>query len=114
MTDEKWEELVDIAQKNFKFVKLRTEDLIMDTPEGPQRQGTQDILEFENPSGRFQVVRENKPVVLEKKMTYSHRMGDTAHTEYKLSETQLSHKIRVYKEEGFDDWEEITLDKMGL
>ncbi len=114
MTDEKWEQLVEIAQKNFQFVKLKTEDLVMDTPEGPQKQGTQDILEFENPAGKFQVVRENKPVVLEKKMLYSHRQGDTAHTEYKLSETELSHKIRVYKEEGFDDWEEVTLDKLGL
>ncbi len=114
MTDEKWEQLVDIAQKNFKGVKLRQENLVVDTPEGPLNQGTQDILEFENPAGRFQIVRENRPVILEKKMLYSHRQGDTAHTEYKLSDTELFHKIRVYKEEGFDDWEEVTLDKLGL
>jgi hypothetical protein len=114
MTDEKWEQLAEIAQKNFQFVKLKQEDLIMDTPDGPQKQGTQDILEFENPSGRFRMVRENKPVVLEKKMLYSHRQGDTAHAEYKLSETELSHRIRVYKEDGFDEWEEVTLDKLGL
>ena len=47
-------------------------------------------------------------------MLYSHRQGDTAHSEYKLSETEFSHRIRVYKEEGFDDWEEVTLDKLGL
>ena len=114
MTNEKWEQLVEVAQKNFKFVKLHTEDLIMDTPDGPQKQGTKDVLEFENPAGRFQVVRENRPLVLEKKMLYSHRQGDTAHSEYKLSETEFSHRIRVYKEEGFDDWEEVTLDKLGL
>jgi hypothetical protein len=114
MTDEKWEQLVDIAQKNFQHVKLRREDLVMETPDGPQNQGTQDILEFENPGGRFQVVRENRPMVLEKKTLYTHRPGDTAHTEYKLSQTEFSHKIRVYKEQGFDDWEEITLDKLGF
>jgi hypothetical protein len=114
MTDDKWEQLVEMAKQHFKSVSLRTESLIMDTPEGPQEQGTEDILEFENPSGRFRLVRENRPVVLEKKMLYSHRQGDTARAEYKLSDTELSHKLRVYKEGEFDEWDEVTLDKLGL
>ena len=37
-----------------------------------------------------------------------------AQTQYKFSETEFSHKLRVYKEEGFEEWDEITLDKLGL
>ena len=114
MTDDKWKDLVEMVQGNFKNVKLSTEDLIMDTPDGPKVQGTEDILVFSTPTGRFKLVRENKPVVLEKKMMYTHRPGDTARAEYKFSDTELSHKLRVYKEEDFDEWEEVTLDKLGL
>ncbi len=114
MIEEKWQQLVEIAQKNFKNVKLTHEDLIMDTQDGPIKQGTQDILIFENPSGKFKLVRENRPVVLEKKEMYSHRAGQSAQTQYKFSETEFFHKLRVYRAEGFDDWEEITLDKLGL
>lgn len=114
MTDEKWEELVDLAKKHFKDVQVSTEDLIMDTPDGPQKQGTQDILIFEREGTRYKAVRENRPVVLEKKMLYSHRAGDTAHTEYKLSDTEFSHRIRVYKEVDFDEWQEISTESLGL
>ena len=87
MIEEKWQELTETAKKHFKNVTLVNEDLIMDTQDGPVKQGTQDILIFENPAGRFKVVRENKPVVLEKKEMFSHRAGQSAQTQYKFSET---------------------------
>jgi hypothetical protein len=114
MIDEKWQDLVDTAKKHFKNVSLTTEDLIMETQDGPIKQGTQDILIFENASGTFKLVRENKPVVLEKKELFSHRAGQAAQTHYKFSETEVSHKLRVYKEADFDEWDEITLDRLGM
>lgn len=102
-----------MAQVNFKNVDLHTEDLVVDTPEGSQVQGTQDILEFDNPAGRFRLVRENRPVVLGKKMTYSHRAGDTARTEYKYSDTEFSHKLKVYKEKD-DEWQEMSPEHLGF
>jgi hypothetical protein len=114
MTDDKWQEIVEMAQKNFRGAKLTKEDLIMETPDGPQKQGTQDILEFEHPNGdRFKLVRENRPVVLEKKEMYSHRAGQSAQVQYKHSETEFSHRLRVFKEVDME-WEEVTLDKLGL
>jgi hypothetical protein len=115
MTDEKWQELVEMAQKNFRGAKLSTEDLLLETADGPQKRGTQDILVFDHPAGgRYKLVRENHPIVLEKKEFASHRQGDTARTEYKFSQNEFSHKLRVYKEVDFDEWEEVTLDKLGL
>lgn len=114
MIEEKWQQLVEMAKENFENVQVLKEDLTVDTEDGPQKRGTQDILIFENAAGRFKLVRENKPVMLEKKEHISHRAGDTARTEYKFSETEMSHKLKVYKELGFDDWEEITLDRLGL
>ena len=115
MTDEKWEQLIGVAKKNFKDVELSSEDLIMETPEGPQKQGTQDVLIFDLPQGgRYKLARENKPIVIEKKEMYSHRAGQSAQAQYKFSETEFSHRLRVYKEVDFDDWEEVTLDSLGL
>lgn len=114
MVNEKWEELVEAAKKHFKNVTLTQEDLIMDTQDGPVKQGTQDVLIFENAAGKFKLARENKPVVLDKKELYSHRAGQSAQTQYKFSETEFSHKLRVYKEIDYDEWEEVTLDKLGL
>ncbi|MBI5530448.1 MAG: hypothetical protein HY918_03020 [Candidatus Doudnabacteria bacterium] len=114
MQDDKWQELIETAKKHFKNVSLSTEDLIMDTQDGPVKHGTQDVLIFQNAAGHFKVVRENKPVVLEKKEMFSHRAGQSAQAQYKFSNTELSHKLRVFKEIDFDDWEEITLDKLGI
>ncbi len=88
MTDDNWQNLVQLAQQSFRKVKLTTEPLVADTPDGPIEQGTEDVLEFENQAGRFQVVRENGPAVLDKKMLYSHRQGDTARTEYNAIRTR--------------------------
>ena len=114
MQDDRWQQLVEMAQEHFKNVKLVSEEIILQTEDGPQQRGSKDILTFENASGRFKLERENKPVVLGKTEHFSHRMGDTARTEYKFSETELSHKLRVYKEVDFEDWEEVTLDKLGF
>ncbi len=114
MIDEKWQQLVEAAQKHFKNVFLTLEDLIMESSDGPIKQGTQDVLVFENPAGKFKLVRENRPVVLEKKELYSHRAGQTAQTQYKFSETEFSHKLKVFKKIDFDEWEEVTLDKLGM
>lgn len=115
MQDDKWQELVETAQKHFQNAQLSKEDLIMETQDGPVNQGTQDILVFTHPSGdKYKLVRENRPVVLEKKELFSHRAGQSAQTQYKFSQTEFSHKLRVFKEADFDEWEEITLDSLGL
>lgn len=114
MTDEKWEQLVELAKAQFRSVKVTTEPLFVTTADGDQQRGTKDILEFENPSGHFQLVRENHPVVLEKKEFYSHRAGDTARAEYKFSDTEFSHKLRVYKEDRNEDWQEVSGADFGL
>lgn len=111
MTDERWEQFVEMAKGKFQNVSVAEEDLL--SPAG-EVQGKSDVVNLTIPGmGSFQVVRENKPVVLDKKQFYSHRQGDTARTEYVLSDTELSHKIRVFKEVD-DEWEEVSADALGL
>ncbi len=114
MTNERWEEFIESAQTRFDNVLVTSEDLY--NPAGDVIQGTIDVHKFTLAGfGRFKVIRENKPVVLEKKMHYSHRQGDTARSEYLLSDSELSHKIFVYKENPDDDeWEEVKASTLGL
>lgn len=113
MTDERWEQFIETAKSTFQNVVVNTEDL--QDPSGEYAPGSADIVEFTMPgSGKYKVVRENKPVVLDKKMHYSHRQGDTARTEYILSDTELSHKVRVYKEDDYGEWEEVRAESLGL
>jgi hypothetical protein len=114
MTDEKWQMLIENVKKNFSNVSISTEDLFAKTADGEVKQGTQDILQFENEQGRFRVVRQNKPVLLEKKMHFSHRQGDSARTEYKFSDTELSHKILVYKEDNMGEWQSLSTESMNI
>ena len=113
MTEEKWEQIVEMVKKNYPNATLRVEDLVMDTSEGEVVNGTEDVLAFTNSIGEnFEIVRENKPAVLEKKELYSTRAGQAAQTQYKFSDTEMSHKLRVYKETEDGEWKEITLDKV--
>lgn len=113
MTDERWDELVENMQ-NQGQVELTTEPLYHESAMGREEAGTKDILVFKRAGNTYKVVRENKPVVLDKKMFYSHRQGDTARTEYKLSDTEMSHKVKVYREIDIDEWEELSADSLGL
>lgn len=109
MNDEKWEQLVENIRSKFEVLELRTEEV--DTHDHTE---THDTLVFNNQGLRFRLVRETKPLVLGKKEFYSHRPGDTARTEYQVSDTEVSHKLRVYKENDFGEWEEINSDSFSL
>lgn len=107
MTDERWEQFIETAQDRFEDVGVSIEQT---------DEGSNNVLEFTMPQNRdrYKVVRENRPVVLDKIQHYSHRAGDTARTEYVLSDTEFSHKMRVYKEDDYGEWQEVTAGELGL
>ncbi len=107
MTDDRWEQFIENAQNRFEDVGISMEK---------DDEGTNNIVEFtmRETGDRYQVVRENRPVVLDKKQHYSHRAGDTARTEYVLSDTEMSHKVKVYKEDNYGEWEEVRAESLGL
>jgi hypothetical protein len=115
MTDQRWEQFVEDGKTRFKDVEIRDETWTDDHGE-EVRTGIQNVMEFTLPTtnDRYRVVRENKPVVLDKIQHYSHRQGDTARTEWLLSDTELSHKIKVYKEDDYGEWQEVTAGELGL
>ncbi|OGE89029.1 MAG: hypothetical protein A3J07_04560 [Candidatus Doudnabacteria bacterium RIFCSPLOWO2_02_FULL_49_13] len=108
MIDDKWEALKEELHRKFKVEDAHFEDMIMQTADGPVITGKAEVLIFPTPLGKIKLVRESKPVVLDKKEFYSHQQGKAARVEYKFSETEFSHKIKAYKWDDYnDEWKEI-------
>lgn len=114
MTDERWQQFIEMAKDQFEGVEVTTEELTVQSIDGPEVRGSVDILVFERGGDTYRLERENRPVVLEKIEHHAKRPTDTARIEYKFSPTEFSHKLRVYKETDSGDWDEISSDSLGL
>ncbi len=114
MQNDKWEDLKTELKRKFPVEEERVEDLIKQTVDGPLVAGKAEILIFESPIGRTKIVRESRPIVLDKKEFYSHQQNQSARTEYEFSDTEFSHKIKAYKWDNYeDDWQEMNAEAFG-
>ncbi len=114
MDIDKWEQLKEELKRKFEIMSARTEDLIMDTQDGPVKQGTAEVLEISTPLGRVKLAYETRPLVLDKKFIYSHRAGQAARTEYEFSETEKTYKLKAYKwDDDNEEWKEIDASNFG-
>ena len=114
MQDDKWEALKEELKRKFKVEDEHFEDLVAQSADGPVVSGRVEVLIFDSPLGRTKLTRESKPVVLDKKMIYSHQQGKAARTEYTFSDTEFSHKIRAYKWDDYnDEWKEMDAPGFG-
>lgn len=114
MDQDKWEALKEELNRKFKIEDEHSEDLIMETGDGPVVTGKIEVLIMTTPVGKIKMARETKPVVLDKKVIYSHRAGQAARTEYTFSDTEFSHKLRVYTwSDDLDDWFEVDASKFA-
>ena len=101
MTQERWNNILGDIQEKFEILHHSTEEL-----EGMP--GSCEMVEFESPLGKIRMEFTTKPLVLDKKVTASRRIGSQASVEYTYSDTELTHKMTVYKwNEAADAWEEI-------
>lgn len=108
MDIDKWEQLKEELGRKFKISEETTEDLTVHTQDGEVKNGKAEVLVVETPMGRIKLAFESRPLVLDKKMIYSHRAGQTARTEYEFSETEKTHKLKAYKwNDDLDEWKEI-------
>jgi hypothetical protein len=109
MNNEKWEELVELVQSTCKHVDVDTRE-----SEESGHKIIEDVLDFENDKGHFRFIRTTKPLVLDKKQFYSHRPGDTARTEYKLSDTEVTYKMDMFEENDMGDWVELRPENFSF
>jgi len=102
MTPEKWENLINNIKDEFEVEEHKNEHL--------DEHGGSDIefIIFKGPLGRMKLEFITKPLILDKKTTYSRRIGSETAIEYIYSEDEKTHKLMAYKWDDFqNDWAEI-------
>jgi len=72
--------------------------------------GSREILEFVGPLGRMRLEYATKPLIIDKQVSGSRRIGSHHEVKYVFSEMEISHVFKAYKwDEERDDWLEIDL-----
>jgi len=104
MNDEKWEELLyKISLKSELDRKVETED---------EGRTTVETVVFDVGTGKMKLQRVSKPLVIDKKMHYSKRIGGGATAEYVYSETERVHRVNLYRwDEDESAWIEVEFRK---
>ncbi len=105
MQPEKWNNLIGDIKDKFKVEEDGKEHL----DEG----GGTDIeyIVFKSPLGRIKLEFVVKPLVLDKKTTYSKRIGSETTVEYVYSPNEKTCKLTAYKwDERKNEWMEVDAD----
>ncbi len=103
MTEDKWEEIKEMVNKNFEVFENQVFEL-----SGEQGEGTREELVFNGPLGKIKLEMVVKPLVINKKTHYSKRMGTSAKVDYITSETEKVRTLFAYKLDPVEDnWVKI-------
>ena len=107
MHQRKWENLVDQIERVFGFIDHTTEKY-------PARHVTVETVEFEGASGRMKLERSVKPLVLEKKRSFSKRVGSDVEIEYVLSDDEFVDTVKCYRWDKLArEWRQIDIEELG-
>ena len=102
MMPEKWESIKGNIKDNFSVLDEGSTHL--------EDEGGVDIeyIVFEGPLGKIRLEFIAQPVVMDKKTTYSKRIGSETAVEYVYSDTEKSYKMIAYKwSKDQDEWIEM-------
>jgi len=108
MKPEKWENLIGDIKDKFEVEEHDKKHL--------DEQGGTDIesIIFKGPLGRMKLEFITKPVVLDKKTSYSQRIGSQVDIQYIYSEDEKTNRLVAYKwDEIQNEWVEIDADSFN-
>ncbi|MCX6746276.1 MAG: hypothetical protein NTX00_04670 [Candidatus Parcubacteria bacterium] len=109
MTEEKWEEIKEMVNKNFEVLANEISELPKE-----RGQGTKEDLIFIGPLGKMKLEFIIKPLVIGRKTHYSKRMGTSAKVDYITSETEKVRTFLAHKwDEAAENWTEIDAAQFG-
>jgi hypothetical protein len=114
MTQERWDNLTEMIEAKFGIDERHTEELDLgeDAAKKPIK-GEKEVIEFQGPMGKMKLERITKPLVLDKKTRYTRRIGSQTKVDYVYSETEKTHRLKVYRFIN-EEWEEVKADTFGI
>jgi len=108
MTKEKWQNILGQVKDSFTILEEGTEEL--------EDEGGVEIefVVFNGPLGKMRLEFVTKPVLLDKKTTYSNRVGAETKIDYVYSDSETSSKMQAYKwSENDNEWVEMESANFG-
>ncbi len=102
MHPEKWKNILGHIQDNFSVEEHDTYHL--------EEEGGKEVefIVFTSPLGKIRLEYVSKPVILDKKTSYTRRIGSETKVDYVYSEDEKTTKMTAFKwDEARDDWVEI-------
>ena len=109
MNEEKWGEIVDLIEQKFGVLEKHEEEAPIgdDFEDDKANEKTESII-FDGPLGRMKIQRIIRPVILDKKVHYSKRIGMRSQVEITYSEDEFTQKMKAFKWDDIDqNWIEI-------
>jgi hypothetical protein len=100
MHPDKWLETKEKIKSTMQILDERTE-----TDE--ENHEVREIIELIGPLGKMKLEWITRPKLLDKKTSFSRRIGSETKVDYVYSEDEFVHNLKVYKEDFEGQWEEI-------
>lgn len=108
MTPEKWQETKEKIREKFKVLDEYQE-------KDEERHEEKEVIIFEGIPGQVRLEFIKRPVILEKKTSYSRRIGGKVEVDYLYSDTEFTHALRTYiYNEQINDWQELKAHSFEL
>lgn len=104
MNDERWYSLLDDLEEKLKFENRGEQP-------GPGG-ATVEWVTFRGPRGLMKLERTSRPVVLDRKMHYSRRVGGDVGEELVLSDTEKTYRVALYVWSEAGGWEEVDFRQL--
>ncbi|MDI6808364.1 MAG: hypothetical protein QME66_05210 [Candidatus Eisenbacteria bacterium] len=106
MKDEKWYSLLDDIRDKFGTIDEQVQSF-------DQGRTKVETIVFEGASGKMKLERTARPLLLEKKVHFSKRIGSRPTIEYVSSETEKIEKVKLFRWDQNEGWVEISLTDLG-
>lgn len=108
MTPEKWKDTKEKVKEKFTILEDFKE-------KDEERREDKEIIIFEGPLGKVKLEFITRPVVLDKKTSYSRRIGSQVEVDYVYSEDDFTHSLKTYiYNEAEDFWTELRAHSFDL
>jgi len=99
VNDERWYSLLDDLEEKLEFENRG---------EQPGRgRATVEWVTFKRPQGLMKLERTSRPLVLDRKVRYSKRIGGESEEELILSDTEKTYRVTLYAWRESGGWEEV-------
>ncbi len=109
MTIDRWRDIVGQIQDNFAVAEHETLNFEEEGGSSLER------LIFDSPLGRVKLEFFVRPKILDKKVTYSNRIGSESVVEYIYDPTEKTCQLLVYRwSEADNSWLPFNADNLGF